>query len=175
MTAAVPVFHHFFNHNAASIMPSGCVILLTVRPTAGIVPRRNRPYHIHHAGCKAEQQKHDQPPRPDSEQPVEHPADTGTGQDRGYEFAGKPKPARVSRPIGGRLTAARLRRFARPVLTELIAETPKPRGKSSLLGSALLRVVATRVIRHFDATCAPLTNRFPVPSRPRGPYLLGAG
>jgi hypothetical protein len=175
MTVAVPVFHHFFNDNAASIMPSGRVVLLTVRPAAGIIPRSDRPHQIHHTGREAEQQEHDQPPWRDAKQAIERPAEGGTDQDPGYEFAGEPKPARVSRRIGGRLAAARFQRFARPMLAELIAETPEPRGKGSLLGSALLRVVAvTRVICHFEATCAPLTNRFPVPSRPRDTYWARA-
>jgi len=171
MTATVPV--HF--PDDAPITPSGRVIVPTVRRTAGIAPWRDacRPDHVHHTGRKAEQQKHDQPPGRDSEQPVKRPADAGTDHDPSYEFASEPKPARVSRRIGGRSAGARFKRLARPMPAELIAETPEPRGKSSLLGSALLRVVvATRVTRHFDATCAPLTNRFPAPSRPRGPYLL---
>ncbi len=170
MTATVPVYRPDIANN----MPSGRVFILTVGPPAGIVFRRDRPNHIHHAGCEAEQQEYDQPPRRNSEQLVQRPADAGADQDPGYEFAGEPKPARVSRRIGGRLASARIRRFARPVLAELIAETPEPRRKSSLLGSAPLRVAVARVIRHFDATtCATLTTRFPVPSRPRGPYVLG--
>jgi hypothetical protein len=146
--------------------------------SAGTAPRSDtrRPDHIHHTGRKAEQQEHDQSPRRDPEKPVKRPANAGADQDPGYEFAGKPKPARVSRRIGGRSAGARFGRLARPVLAELIAETPEPRGESGLVGSALLRVVAvTRVTRHFDATCAPLTNRFPAPSRPAGQYLPGQG
>jgi hypothetical protein len=155
-------------------MPSGRVVLLTVRPTARIVPRRDRPHHIYHASRKAEQQKHDQPPRRDSQQAIKPPADASTDQDPAYEFAGEPKPARVSRRIGGRLAAARFRRLAWPVLAKPIAETPEPRGKSSLVGSAPLRIVAvTRVTRHFDATCAPLTNRFPAPLKAARTILAG--
>jgi hypothetical protein len=158
-------------------MPSGRVVFLTVRRTAGIVSRRHacRPYHIHHAGHKAEQQKHDQPPRRDAKQTIKRPADGGTDQDPGYEVAGKRKPARVSRRISGRFTATRFRPSAWPVLAKLITETPKPRGKSSLVGSALFQVVVARVIGHFDATRTPLTNPLPAPLRPPGPYLLRAG
>jgi hypothetical protein len=155
-------------------MPSGDVVFLILRRLAGIVPRPDacRPHHIHHSGRKAKQQKNDQPPRRDSKQSIKRPADGGTDQDPDDEFAGEPKTARVSRCIGGRLTAVRLRRFAQPVVAELIAETPESRGESGLVGSALFLIV-TRIIRHFNVTCAVLTIRFPVPSRRAGPYLLG--
>jgi hypothetical protein len=155
-------------------MPSGRVVFLTLRRPTGTVPGCDTcsPHHIHHSGCKAKQQKHDQPPRRDSEQTVERPANEGADQDPGYEFAGEPKTARVSRRIGGRLTAVRLRRFARPAVAKLIAETPESRGESSLVGSALFLIVM-RIVRHFDVTRAVLTNRFPVPSKRAGPYLLG--
>src|SRR5579864_9296984 len=147
MTVTVPVSHH----DTAAIMPPGRAAFLTVGRTAGFAVRRHsrRPYHIHHAGHKAEQQKHDQPPRRDSEQTVKRPADGGADQNPGNEVAGKREPARISRRIGGRLTAVRFWRSARPVPAKLITETPEPRGKSSLVWSALFQVVAvTRVIGH---------------------------
>src|ERR1700678_514022 len=52
-----------------------------------------RPHHMDDAGRKAEQQKNNQPPRRDPEQAVERPADGGTDQDPGHEFAGESKPA----------------------------------------------------------------------------------
>src|SRR5262249_11891767 len=135
-----------------------------------------RPYHIHHAGHKAEQQKHDQPPRLDSEQRVKRPADGGADQDPGNEVAGKREPARISRRVGDRLTAARFRRSAWPVPAKLITETLEPRGESSLVWSALFQVVAVaRVIGHFHATCAPLTNRFSAPLKAGGTILAGCG
>src|SRR6266481_2480696 len=143
----------------------------------GRVGRRDacRPHHIHHAGHEAEQQKYNQAPRRDPEHAVERPADAGTEQHPAHELAGKPKPARISRCVSGRWTTTCFGRFVRPLLALSIAETPEPRGKSSLIGTALFQIVAVaRVIGHLDATCAPLTIRFPAPSRPRGPYLLGA-
>src|SRR6266849_8697724 len=150
---------------------------LTLGRNAGTAPGRDAcsPHHINHAGHEAEQQKYDQAPRRDPEHAVERPADAGAEQHRAHELAGKPKPARISRCISGRWTTTCFGRFVRPLPAESIAETPEPRGKSSLIGTALFQIVAVaRVIGHLDATCAPLTIRFPAPSRPRGPYLLGA-
>ena len=101
------------------------------------------------------------------------PADGGTDQDPSHEFTREPEPARVSRCVGSRSTAVFFRRFTRPSVAKLIAETPEPRGESSLVGLAFGRIVAVvRVIGHVDATRAPLPIRFLAPSRPRGPYLL---
>src|SRR5579859_4353231 len=129
MTATVPSgssFRHYrpiCRHVVSSI-------LLSRRGARG-------PYHIEDAGREAEHQEYHQPPRRDAEPPVECPADAGTYQDPGHEFNREPKSARKTGGIGARLTSGWFGRAARPLPVELIAETPQPRGESSLIGGAV--------------------------------------
>src|ERR1700731_2954469 len=178
MTATVPSV--LSSKTRPAIVPSRRIVLparwlLTLGLGAPVWFGRDAssPHHIDNARREAEQQEHNHPPRRDPEQPIKRPADPGADPDAGHELAGEPKSARISGCIGGRSTSARFGRFARPLPVDLIAETPEPRGESSLVSTLSRIVVVARVIGHLDATPAPLMIGFPAPSRPRGPYLLG--
>ena len=56
-------------------------------------------HHVDDAGGKAEQEKHDHPPRRDSEPLVERPADERTDQDTGDQFGGEAEAAGERRRI----------------------------------------------------------------------------
>src|SRR6202035_4935020 len=56
-----------------------------------------RTHHIEHAGSKAEQQKYNEPPRRYTEQAIDAPAEAGTDQHAGNEFAREPKAPGVAR------------------------------------------------------------------------------
>src|SRR5204863_1546667 len=91
-------------------------------------------HHVDDAGGKAEQEKHDHPPRRDSEPLVERPADERADQDTGDQFGGETETAGQRRRIALR-TGPRFDLWARSLLVgEPFAETLKPRGESGLFG-----------------------------------------
>ena len=65
----------------------------------GPLGNSRRAHHVEDAGGKAEQQKHDHPPRRDSEPAVERPADERADQDAGDQFGGEPEAAGERRRI----------------------------------------------------------------------------
>ena len=65
-------------------------------------------HHVEDAGGEAEQEKHDHPPRRDSEPLVERPADERADQDTGDQFGGEPEAAGERRRIALR-TGTQLR------------------------------------------------------------------
>src|ERR1700689_485862 len=54
-------------------------------------------HHIEHAGGKAEQQEYNEPPRRYTEPAIDEPAEAGTDQHAGNEFAREPKASGVTR------------------------------------------------------------------------------
>src|ERR1700730_191479 len=73
-------------------------------------------HHIEHARDEAEQKKYNEPPRRDTEQPVDKPAEAGTDQHASNEFAREPKALGVARcsrrPISTRTFGRRSRTLA---------------------------------------------------------------
>src|SRR5262249_57952611 len=91
-----------------------------------------RGHHVENSGCEAEEQKHDHPPRRDSEPAIEKPADGRTNHNPGHELGREPKTAGDRRRIGGR-TLARVTfgRTGSMDAAEPFAETLKTRGERS--------------------------------------------
>ena len=83
--------------------PEASCSLVAVQPTFGLLSRSagntRSAHHVDDAGGKAEQEKHDHPPRRDSEPLVERPADERADQDTGDQFGGEAEAAGESRRI----------------------------------------------------------------------------
>ena len=133
-----------------------------------------RAHHVEHAGGEAEQQKHDHPPRRESEPAIEQPADDRADQDAGDQFGREPEAAGDRRRIGGggrgpvSLSDARLAVWP--------SRSPRRWSLAERAASSVRRVSAialsARVVSHaFDtrADCEQ-SQRVPPPSKPRGPY-----
>ena len=100
-----------------------------------------RPHHVENTSGEAEQQKHDHPPRRDSQPTIDQPADRRTDQDPGDELGREPKTAGDRRWIGGRtLTRAAFGRTVGMNVAEPFAETLEPRGERSLVGRWLFAI-----------------------------------
>src|SRR5580693_4178046 len=123
-------------------------------------------HHIEHAGGKAEQQENNEPPRRNTETAIDEPAEAGTDQNAGNEFAREPKAASVAR-CGRR---AIFRSVIRWVLCTLkcktFAEPLQPRGESGLIGVRLAAVLA-RVAHGLDTRGFAAIARRPPPEAGR--------
>src|SRR5262249_43122841 len=61
-----------------------------------------RAHHVENPGCEAEEQKHDHPPRRNSEPAIKQPADGRTDHNRGHELGRESKTAGDRGGAGGR-------------------------------------------------------------------------
>ena len=134
-----------------------------------------RPHHVENAGGKAEQQKHDHPPRRDSEPAIEQPS-------RWPHPQGHRRPARSTAEIRGRSPTDRRWTRSLPLVggevrtdvTQPFAETMESSGERSLISRRLFTIVRfARVVGHaFDTRGDSARSRRSAASKPAGPYAL---
>src|SRR5579863_3103491 len=151
--------------------------------TAGAVRSRAcRSHHIDHAGGKAEQNKHDEPPRRGRQQVVDPPADRRADDNAGDQLRREPEPARHRRGPGSSVSAfssglvspdfAAVPNFGQPVI-----QISEPCGKRSFVRGRLIVISVSAAVRAFShavetrnaAAWMEMTPRHP--QKPRGPYL----
>ena len=111
-----------------------------------------RAHHVKDPGGEAEQQKHDEPPRRNSQPAVEQPADQRADDDTRDQLGRKPETARHRRSIGVLTRTAVV--FGWSVRScEPVAETLEPRGESSLVVRRFFTIAfAARAVSHaFDS------------------------
>ena len=115
-------------------------------------PHARCPHHVEYARGKAEQKKHDQPPRRNAKPAVEQPAQSGADQHTGNKLGGEPKATRHRRRIGGRRSAGAVIDRTAAALTQPFTETLKPRGESGFVGRAIavVAIIARAVGHAFD-------------------------
>ena len=76
-----------------------------------------RAHHIDDAGGEAEQQKDNEPPRRDTQPPIDEPAEAGSDQHRGHQLGREPKAARHRRTVAAWPSAGRRSRTSLLALT----------------------------------------------------------
>jgi len=132
-----------------------------------------RAHHVENPGYEAEKQKHDHPPRRDSQPAINQPADGRTDHDRGHELGREPKTAGDRCRIGRRtVTGVAFGRTIGLDLAEPLAETLKPRGERRLVGRELFAITffACVVGNAFDTRDGSGKITVVPPPKPRGPY-----
>ena len=103
-------------------LTEGVVLVLTILPRRRGRIRRSTgihrgagndsggAHHVEHARDEAEQQKYNEPPGRDTEQPVDEPANAGTDQHASNEFAREPEAPGVARCSRGPISTRTIRR-----------------------------------------------------------------
>ena len=125
-----------------------------------------RTHHIEHAGDKAEQQKYNEPPRRYTEYAIDTPAEAGTDQHAGNEFAREPKAPGVARCGRRAILRSVIRWVFGTLACQTFAEPLEPRGESGLIGVRLAAVVA-RVAHGLDTRGFAAIARRPPPEAGR--------
>src|SRR5579872_5392924 len=107
------MFHRHAPSGATSTSLFSAVRSVVVQPGAGDDSRGA--HHVEHARDEAEQNKNNEPPWRDAEQPVDQPADAAADQHASNEFAREPEAPGVARcsrrPISTRTFGRRLGAF----------------------------------------------------------------